>query len=74
MSALATLLLGHFRVGALITWLGRSYKLLKTMLSALATLVHVRIRIRIHMRIYTYVYVYVYVQAWPMHLVTLYGR
>ena len=44
MSALATLLLGHFRVGALITWLGRSYKLLKTMLSALATLVRTYVR------------------------------
>ena len=52
MSALATLLLGHSGVGALITWLGRSYKLLKTMLSALATLgwMDVRTYVRMYVR------------------------
>ena len=44
MSGLEASLLGHSGVGALITWLGRSYKLLKTMLSALATLVRTYIR------------------------------
>ena len=69
MSALATLLLGHFRVGALITWLGRSYKLLKTMLSALATLVCMYVRMYVCIRMY--VRMYVCILAWLMQLVTL---